>query len=288
MTPPESPVAAAPSTEEERLRQHYDIEKHLAARLMGASSEERRELYSSLYDELYRRVPWHPQLTRKVAPEERARMVAHQLDVARPWIRPGATYLELGPGDCAFAFLAARTVGPTGRAIGVDVSAEVTRRDDQPENFELVLSDGSSVPVPEGSVDVAYSNQLMEHLHPEDAERQLQAVFRALTPGGAYLCTTPNRLSGPHDVSRAFSDTAEGLHLQEYTTGELAAVFHAVGFTRLQCRIGLKGRFLTVGTWLPRLVEALLGSLPGGLRRSLARSRLVEGIINVRLIGHKP
>ena len=285
MAPPDSPP---PGADPDQLREHYEVERDLAARLLAADAEARRELYSSLYDELYRRVPWHPQLTRKVSPEERALQVQKQLEVATPWLRPGATVLELGPGDCAFSFAAARAVGDAGRAIGVDVSSEVTRRDDAPDNFELVLSDGSSVPVPAGSVDLAYSNQLMEHLHPEDAERQLTAVFAALRPGGAYLCTTPSRLSGPHDVSRYFSDDAEGFHLVEYTFGELGALFRKVGFGRLRARVGLKGRYATVGLWLPRLVEGVLGLLPLGLRRRLARTRLVEGVIDVRLIGHKP
>ena len=285
MAPPTSTPAG---TDPDRLREHYDVERDLAARLLAADAEARRELYSSLYDELYRRVPWHPQLTRKVSPDERARQVEAQLRVAAPLLVEGATVLELGPGDCAFSFAAADRVGPSGRAVGVDVSAEVTRRDDAPDNFELVLSDGSSVPVPAGSVDLAYSNQLMEHLHPEDAERQLGAVLAALRPGGAYLCTTPSRLSGPHDVSRWFADEARGFHLVEYTFGELGALFRRVGFTRLRARVGLKGRYLTVGLWLPRLVEGLLGLLPTRPRRSLARTRLVEGLIDVRLIGHKP
>ena len=65
---------------------------------------------------------------------------------------------------------------------------------DTTTNFELIISDGISIPVPAGSIDFAYSNQLMEHLHPDDAESQLENVFTALRPGGAYLCITPNRL----------------------------------------------------------------------------------------------
>ncbi len=45
----------------EQIREHYEIEKELANRLRKASKPERRALYSALYDELYRRVPLHPQ-----------------------------------------------------------------------------------------------------------------------------------------------------------------------------------------------------------------------------------
>ena len=48
----------------ERVRAHYEIEKGLAARLRLANREDRKRLYGELYDELYRSVPDHPQLTR--------------------------------------------------------------------------------------------------------------------------------------------------------------------------------------------------------------------------------
>jgi hypothetical protein len=49
----------------EQIREHYEIEKQLASRLRMAGKAERRTLYAALYDELYRRVPHHPQLTKK-------------------------------------------------------------------------------------------------------------------------------------------------------------------------------------------------------------------------------
>ena len=99
----------------------------------------------------------------------------------------------------------------------LDVSAEITSRVSLPSNFKLILSDGTSVPLPPESVDVAYSNQLMEHLHPDDALEQLQGIWRALRPGGVYICLTPNRVNGPHDISQYFDSVATGFHLKEYT-----------------------------------------------------------------------
>jgi hypothetical protein len=58
----------------------------------------------------------------------------------------------------------------------------------------------------------------MEHLHPEDALEQLQKIRRTLARGGVYVCITPNRVNGPHDVSGLFDDEARGLHLREYST----------------------------------------------------------------------
>lgn len=50
-----------------QVREHYEIEKELAARLRNASREERRHLYSSLYDDLLRRIPHHPMLLQEGA-----------------------------------------------------------------------------------------------------------------------------------------------------------------------------------------------------------------------------
>ena len=82
------------------------------------------------------------------------------------------------------------------------------------------MFDGFDLGVDAGSIDVIYSNDVVEHLHEEDMLEQTSSIRRALTSGGVYVCVTPNRLSGPHDVSKHFSDKAEGFHLREYTVTE--------------------------------------------------------------------
>ena len=77
--------------------------------------------------------------------------------------------------------------------------------------------------MPAGSVDLAFSDQLMEHLHPDDAVEQLRNIHRALKPGGVYVCVTPNRLYGPSDISAFFDDEARGFHLKEYSLDEIRA-----------------------------------------------------------------
>lgn len=209
-----------------QVREHYEVEKRLATQLREASKDDRKRLYSELYDELFQRVPYHPLLTRKTDPAARARTIRENMLVLKHFLSPTKTYAEIGPGDCTTAMEVARHVK---RVYAVDVSEEVTRLENAPSNFELIISDGTSVPVPEGSVDVVFSNQLMEHLHPDDAPEQLHNIYRALAPGGVYICLTPNGFTGPHDVSKYFDDVATGFHLKEYTTTELHDLFRAVG-----------------------------------------------------------
>ena len=71
----------------------------------------------------------------------------------------------------------------------------------------------------------------MEHLHPDDAVDQLKNIYNALVNGGKYICITPNRLTGPHDISKYFDNVATGFHLKEYTVTELSGLFREVGFS---------------------------------------------------------
>lgn len=273
---------ALPDDEQERLREHYLVERELADRLRAAGPEERRTLYGEVYDELFRRVPHHPQL-RWREDEAQARVrVERQLRLLGRFLRAGETFLELGAGDCSLS----KAVAAQARTVyAVEVSDEITRGLELPGNVRVVISDGASVPVAPASVDLAYSNSLMEHLHPDDAREQLANVFAALAPGGRYLCVTQDRLAGPHDVSRHFDHVATGFHLKEYTVGELAALFADVGFGRLRLYVGGRGRYLGVPPAPVTATEAGLAVLPYAARRRAANLMPFRFI---RLLGEKP
>ena len=156
--------------------------------MRSATKEDRRRLYAELYDELFLRVPNHPLMTRKSDPAASEQAVAEQMALLDRFLQPSTTYLEVGPGDCALALEVARHVK---RVYAVDVSAELARRQNVPPNIELTISDGTSIPVPPGSVEIAYSNQLMEHLHPDDALEQLRKFSRCSRPGAYIFASRP-------------------------------------------------------------------------------------------------
>ncbi len=265
------------------LRQHYEVEKELADRLRHATREQRRSLYGLVYDELYQRVPQHPQLTRKASPELSRAGLVPQLRLLRRYLRPETVVLEIGPGDCALSFALAEQVR---QVYGLDVSETITQRVSLPSNFKLILSDGTSVPLPPESVDVAYSNQLMEHLHPDDALEQLEGIWRALRPGGVYICITPNGLSGPHDISAHFDSVATGFHLKEYTVAELSQLFRKVGFRKVQTLLGRQGVCIPAPVAPVVAGEAMLRLLPAGPRRALGRT-VGRAFLGIRLLGTK-
>lgn len=278
------PVTVTDTRTPEQLRQHYEVERELADRLRNATKEQRRTLYSEVYDELFKRVPQHPQHTNKSSPERLAADVAEKMEILTPFLTPKTVFLEVGPGDCELAKTVASQVA---QVLAVDVSDEITRKRTLPENLRLVLSDGSTIPVAPGSVNVAYSNQLMEHLHPEDAVEQLRHLHAALAPGGVYLCITPSRLTGPHDISCFYDREAIGFHLKEYTVGDLSALFRQVGFSKTRIIFGGRGKFMLLPTWPAVVCEKLLSLLPYGLRKAIALKPPFRWLFGVRLAGFK-
>lgn len=264
----------------EELHNHYIVEKELAAKLRSAGREERKKLYSSLYDELFERVPDHPQLKKKTDPEERRRLVEAQMGFLDRYLLPGATFMEIGCGDCSLSFEAAKRAG---KVYGVDVSRSITAGESVPGNFELVISDGIGIDVPPGSVDVAYSYNLIEHLHPDDAVEHIEGVYRILKEGGVFICATPHRFSGPHDISRYFDKSASGFHLHEYTQAEIASILREVGFGRIKSCKRL-GRLYMMMPYIPLYIfEKIFEPFPYRLRRMMAKP--IFGMI--RMIAEK-
>jgi SAM-dependent methyltransferase len=266
---------------EEELLQHYRVEVELADKIRRAPKDERRKLYVSVYDELFERVPGHPQLRRKSNAEDSSRRVSAQMRFLKPFLRPDTVFMDVGSGDCKLASAVAGTVQ---KVYAVDVSRCITEGDQLPPNVNLVISDGVSVPVQPKTISIAYSNQVLEHLHPEDALEQLRNIHAALAPGGIYLCVTPNRLSGPHDISGYFNSVAKGLHLNECTNYEVLRMFKKAGFSRVV--LYLRGRVHNHKLWL-LICEGLLDLIPAAIRRRLVKRLHLSSFLSVIARGEK-
>lgn len=266
----------------ERIRHHYRVERELADRLRSSTPEDRVTLYNEVYDELFAQVVDHPQLREGTDRAGRDAVVSRYARQLRPMVPPGSTLLEVGAGDCALSLKMAPHVR---RVIATDVSADIASLAGSAENFEFRVVDGRTFPVEDGSIDVAYSNQLLEHLHPDDAREQTANVLATLAPGGRYVCLTPHPLSGPHDVSVHFTAEPTGFHLREYRTRDLVELFRAAGFGSVKVPAHL-GRFQAVLPAAPfLLVERLVALLPVRLRRNRYVDKLIRpggGVVGFR------
>lgn len=271
---------------DDQIRQHYAVEVALADQLRASSNGARLsgKLYTILYDELYRQVPQHLQLTRKASPEGTAKALEWQYGMVGRFLRPHIRFLEVGPGDCALSLKVSPMVE---QVFAVDISTIITGHASVPANFKLVLSDGCDIPLPADSIDVAYSNQLMEHLHPDDAREQLRNLYKVLKPGGRYVCVTPNKVNGPWDVSYCCDEQARGFHLREYSLSELVRLFREVGFRKLSAYAGARGHYIRFPIYLIVALEYFLSLLPFHIRSGIGRSLLFRAILGIRLVGMK-
>src|SRR3954470_11782032 len=103
-------------------------------------------------------------------------------------LREGEVVVDLGSGGGLDVLLASRRVGPTGRAIGIDMTREMidlARRNAARSgltNVEYHLSTIDSLPLPDASVDVVISNCVI-NLAP-DKPAVFREIARVLKPGG--------------------------------------------------------------------------------------------------------
>ena len=102
-------------------------------------------------------------------------------------LTPRSVFMDIGSADCDLALQAASYVE---RVYTVDVSGRFLQTVLVPLNLRLVLCGGIRIPVPESSVDVAFSGGFIDQLHAEDAAGHLASVHRSLVPGGEYICRT--------------------------------------------------------------------------------------------------
>lgn len=274
------------SRTEDQIREHYEIELQLAKKLKESTKAERESLglYTALYDELFSRVPHHQQLAQRESCAERDRSSNWQMGLLRRFLNDRTTFLEIGPGDCSLSFEVSKIVE---RVCAVDVSNVVTDHSVVPENFELSIANDARIPLPDESVDLVYSNQLMEHIHVDDVFLQLKEIYRILKPGGRYVCITPNRVSGPWDISYYFDDVACGFHLKEYSIYELTTLFRRVGLSRFRSYAGARGRYVVFPCFIVGWLEALLLILPNAIRLRIGRSLLFRMILGIRLAARK-
>ena len=269
----------------ERLRAHYLVERELAARFKAtASFDDRRAVAAVLYEELYRRVPDHPLRGAENA-AARERNVSWEFQQLRHYLASDSVFMDVGAGD---GRLAARVAPHVRLAYAVDIVFDEPCAG-EPANLHRVRTDGLRIDLPEpGTVDVAMTDQVLEHVHPDDVIAFLRNVHAALRPGGVLVCITPNRLYGPSDISGLFGDVACGLHLREYSVAETSALLREAGFGQVRAWAGARGWYVRFPIAAITLVEAVLERLPVRLRRPIASTAPMRALLGVRVAAVRP
>jgi arsenite methyltransferase len=161
--------------------------------------------------------------------------------VATASLREGEVVVDLGSGGGLDVFLAAEKVGPTGRAIGIDMTpemVELARRNaarrlegGAHDNVEFHLATIDRLPLADSSVDVVISNCVV-NLAP-DKPAVFGEIARVLKPGGrlaasdiALKLRLPPELS--QDLLAYVGCVAGAIPVEDYRRGLIEAGFAEV------------------------------------------------------------
>lgn len=138
--------------------------------------------------------------------------------VFQPYVPPGGHVLELGAGWCDFI-----NNIEGGRRIAVDIWPGIT--DQVGPGVEALVQPATSIPmVADGSMDVVFASNFLEHLHHEEIAEVLAEATRVLRPGGALILVQPNFRLCP---GRYFDDYT---HVSVWSDVGLAGFLEANGF----------------------------------------------------------
>jgi arsenite methyltransferase len=152
-------------------------------------------------------------------------------------IRLGEVVVDLGSGGGMDVFLAAKMVGPSGRAIGIDMTPAMIERARTNAvaggytNVDFHQSTIDNIPLPNASVDCVISNCVL-NLAP-DKPAVFREIVRVLKPGGR-LAVSDIALKGelPQTIARSMAAyvgcIAGAIRIDDYRAQLLAAGFEHV------------------------------------------------------------
>src|SRR4051812_25012270 len=152
-------------------------------------------------------------------------------------LRPGEVVVDLGSGGGLDVFLAAKKVGPTGKAIGIDMTPEMLERaranakKQGLPNVEFHQATIDKMPLDDASADCVISNCVI-NLAP-DKPAVFREIFRVLKPGGRVAVSDialkkPLPAEIAKDVMAYVGCIAGAISIDDYRRGLAEAGFAGV------------------------------------------------------------
>ena len=158
--------------------------------------------------------------------------------LAHAAVKPGETVLDLGSGGGLDVFLASKEVGPSGRVIGVDMTAAMISRarsiaaEQGYANVEFRLGEIENLPVADGSVDAIISNCVI-NLSP-DKPRVFREALRALKPDGRMVVSDLVLVAPLPDAVRKSVEAYVGCVAGAATKQDYLRMIADAGFERVE------------------------------------------------------
>ena len=152
-------------------------------------------------------------------------------------LRSGEVVVDLGSGGGLDVFLAAKKVGPKGKAIGIDMTPEMVARakrnaaEGHYANVEFHLARIDAMPLADASADCIISNCVI-NLAP-DKTSVFREMFRVLKPGGRVAVSDialkkPLPAELAKDMMAYVGCVAGAIAIEDYRKGLFAAGFSSV------------------------------------------------------------
>ncbi|MFH1928019.1 MAG: methyltransferase domain-containing protein [Chloroflexota bacterium] len=217
---------------EEMILKHWELEKRLTKQLLESTHENRWKTFDRCYTKLYSELDW---LNRFIGSSNIA-LTPAKLCAIWPIVigEPPKSIYEIGSGKGGLiSYLA--TCGYDCK--GTEITRERGKKHvSECSNLSWGISDGVHLTRFEraDTYDVVVSNQVIEHIHPDDLVEHFKGVRSILIDGGRYIFATPHKFVGPSDISRVFKcDKPMGMHLKEYSYQEIRRLLIQSGFNKI-------------------------------------------------------
>jgi ubiquinone/menaquinone biosynthesis C-methylase UbiE len=155
-------------------------------------------------------------------------------------LHEGETVLDLGSGAGADVLISVRRVGPSGKAIGLDMTDEMLElaranaSEAGVENVEFLKGFLEDMPLPDASVDVVISNCVINLSG--DKQQVLREAARVLRPGGRFAVS--DVIADPDMDEQTRSDMAAwtGCVAGALTEHDFRTALDQAGFEQVEIR----------------------------------------------------